>query len=92
MARLVFVGVMLPGPRMRGVLTSAARMRVERYLKGSGPAAVSVSTALTINGNSITIAEDGIEPRPGERWRIYTQSRAQPFDTSICLGSVRLMR
>jgi hypothetical protein len=36
------------------------------------------------------VAEDGIEPRAGERWKIYTQSRRQPLATSICAGSVRV--
>jgi hypothetical protein len=89
-ARLMFVGVMLPGSTRRGVLNSPARVRVERYLKGSGPTVVSVSTATTVKGNATTIAEDGIEPRPGERWQIYTRSRAQPFETSVCAGSARV--
>ena len=89
-ARLVFVGVMLPGPTAPGgVLGSPALMRVERYLKGGGPRIVQVRTGVTTEGGSTTVAEDGIEPRAGERWKIYTGSRRQPFDTSICLGSAR---
>jgi hypothetical protein len=93
-SRLVFVGVMLPGPattyRGRRVLGSPARMRVERYLKGHGPRVVRVQTGVTIESDAIGIGEDGIEPQAGERWRIYTQSRRQPFDTSVCLGSTRV--
>ncbi|MBV9000328.1 MAG: hypothetical protein JO304_14795, partial [Solirubrobacterales bacterium] len=75
-ARLVFVGVMLPGRTTRAggrsVLGSPARMRVERYLKGEGPRTVVVDTAVTIDARGLAIAEDGIEPSPGQRWRIYT--------------------
>src|SRR5947209_15886917 len=91
-ARRVFVGVMLPGPTAQaGVLGSPARMRVEQYLKGRGPRIVRVETALKIESDSTGIAEDGIEPRAGERWKIYTLSRRQPFATSICLGSTRMV-
>ncbi len=93
-AQLVFVGVMLPGPTVRvggrRVLGSPARMRVTRYLKAHGPRTVRVDTAVTIDSHGITGAEDGIEPQAGQRWKVYTQSRHQPFDTSICAGSVRV--
>src|SRR5262249_31211086 len=46
---------------------------------------------VTITRRGIAVAEDGIEPRLGEIWKIYTGSRHQPFDTSICGGSKRLM-
>jgi hypothetical protein len=65
-------------------------VRVERYLKGHGPRIVRVQTAVTIESDATGIAEDGIEPQAGERWKIYTESRHQPFDTSICLGSTRV--
>jgi hypothetical protein len=61
-----------------------------RYLKGGGPRTVRVRTAVTITGRGITVAEDGIEPRVGEVWRIYTTSRRQPLETSICAGSRRI--
>jgi hypothetical protein len=93
-ARLVFVGVMLPGPTARlggvRVLGSPARMRVTRYLKGHGPRTVRVDTAVRIDRNAVTASEDGIEPRAGERWQIYATSRRQPFATSICAGSTRV--
>jgi hypothetical protein len=95
-ARLVFVGRMLPGPTAlvggRRVLGSPARMRVERYLKGHGPMTVAVDTAVTIERRGIRGNEDGIEPQAGQRWKIYTASRRQPFDTSICAGSRRVAR
>jgi hypothetical protein len=65
-------------------------MRVLRYLKGTGPGTVRVATAVTIKSNRLTVAEDGIEPQVGEIWKIYTQSRDQPFATSTCRGSTRI--
>ncbi|MGZ4226176.1 MAG: hypothetical protein ACXVTC_08005 [Solirubrobacteraceae bacterium] len=95
MARLVFVGRMLPGPSTavgrRQVLGSPATVRVLHYLKGSGPRTVKVTTAVTIRNKGVTAAEDGIEPQLGEIWKIYSGSRHQPFDTSICGGSRRIM-
>jgi hypothetical protein len=91
-ARRVFVGVMLPGPATQaGVLGSPARMRVARYLKGDGPRVVRVDTALRIEPGGITGSSEGIEPKAGQRWKIYTDSRRQPFDTSVCAGSRRLL-
>ena len=93
-ARLVLLGRMLPGPSTsmngRPVLGSPARVRVLRYLKGSGPKTVRVVTAVTITGNGLSVAEDGIEPQAGEIWKLYTQSRHQPFETSMCGGSVSM--
>ena len=67
---------MLPGPTARlgrrPVLSSPARMRVERYLKGHGPRTVRVDTAVTIEPRRHAVGEDGIAPRAGERWKIYT--------------------
>jgi hypothetical protein len=90
-ARLVFVGVMLPGPTAEaGVLGSPARMRVERYLKGHGPRIVRVITALRIEPGGVAGGSEGIYPKAGERWKIYADSRRQPFATSVCGGSKRL--
>jgi hypothetical protein len=87
-ARLVFVGRARPGPTAhvdgRNVLISPARFRVLRYIKGHGPANLRVYTAVPANG---VVSEDGIEPRAGESWRIYTSSRHGPYNTNICLGS-----
>jgi hypothetical protein len=72
--RLVFVGRMLPRPSTsldrQHVLGSPARVRVMRYLKGSGPRMVRVTTAVTITNSGVTVAEDGIEPQVGEIWKI----------------------
>lgn len=90
-ARVVFLGRMLPGASARldgrEVLGSPAAVRVGRYLKGHGPRTAKVATAITITSSGIIGAEDGIEPQVGEIWKIYAQSRHQPFDTSICAGS-----
>jgi hypothetical protein len=80
---------MLPGPTVnlggQQVLLSPARLKVTRYLKGSGPAIVSVITAVSRAGG--TVNEEGIEPQPGQQWKIYTPSRHIPYQTSVCDGS-----
>ena len=95
-ARVVFVGTMLAGPSVRvggrDVLSSPARVRVARYLKGSGSLIARVVTGVTGGGNQGSVAEDGIEPVAGERWEIYSDSRREPYDTSICAGSRSLQR
>jgi hypothetical protein len=87
-ARLVFVGRFAPGRTIRvgqsNILVSPARFHVGRYIKGHGPATLRVVTAVTAAGR---VSEDGIEAHPGERWLIYTNSKSEPYDTSICAGS-----
>lgn len=87
-ARIVFIGTMLAGGTAdvggHSVLVSPARVRVMRYLKGHGPGVVSVMTGVTPHN---VVNEDGIEPLAGQHWRIYTQSRRMPYQTSICDGS-----
>jgi hypothetical protein len=82
---------MLSGPTVGAgqgsVLTSPARVRVVRYLKGSGPAEVTVITAVTRDGSGVVGNGEGITPHAGERWMIYTTSRAMPYQTSVCGGS-----
>jgi len=65
-------------------------VRVIRYLKGRGPRIVRVQTALRMDRNGVVENAEGIEPRAGQRWRIFTGGRRQPFATSICSGSRRL--
>jgi hypothetical protein len=88
-AQIAFVGIMLRGPTVKlggqQVLRSPARVRVTRYLKGTGPAIVSVTTAISHAGD--TANAEGIEPQPGQQWAIYTSSRHTPYQTSICDGS-----
>jgi hypothetical protein len=96
-ARVVFIGTALPGPMADAgsagaVLASPARFRVARYVKGSGPSMVTVQTALTIEGNGVIANEDGIAPRAGQRWTIYTTSLRMPYHASDCTGSCVLGR
>ena len=50
---------------------------------------MSVVTAVTASGNSIRVSEDGIKPSASQRWKIYSESKRSPLDTSICAGSKR---
>src|ERR1700726_1817047 len=54
-AKIVFVGVMLPGPTVSmgqgDVLTSPARVRVVRFLKGDGPGVVTVVSGVAKAGS-----------------------------------------
>jgi hypothetical protein len=95
-ANVVIEGIMLSGPTVptgsSRVLTSPARVHVLRYLKGDGPSVVKIQTGFSPQGSDVAVTEDGIQPRPGERWIIYSSSRSQPFTTSLCGGSHRLRR
>lgn len=90
-ANVVFDAVMLPGataPGTSGVLSCPARARVGHYLKDIGPAVATVQTAITtLPGGAERVSEDGIRPRAGEHWRIYSAGTTKPYATSICLGS-----
>ncbi|MFL5824549.1 MAG: hypothetical protein ACJ764_14030 [Solirubrobacteraceae bacterium] len=91
-ARVVFVGVMLSGPSTpkdgRGELLSPARVRVTRYLKSHGPSTVRVQTGIsrTDDGSYVGNSE-GIYPRAGQHWKIYSRSTHRPYATSVCDGS-----
>lgn len=95
-AKVVLVGTMLPGPALtfgpRRLLTSPARVRVARYLKGGGPPIIRVVTAVTASGKTVRESEDGIRPIAGERWKIFSDSRRSPLPTSICAGSAHTGR
>jgi hypothetical protein len=91
-ARIAFSGTMLAGPVAdlggHRVLVSPARVRVTRYLKGNGPKIVMVATGVLPGGGSgADVSEDGIQPRAGQHWKIYTSASRMPYDTSICDGS-----
>ena len=90
-APIEFIAIALAGPsRSVGntdALVSPARMQVLRWLKGRGPRIVAVQTGISAAGR---LTEDGIVPHHGERWRIVSLSRGEPYSTSACLGSVRL--
>ncbi len=92
-AKVVILGTMLPGPALtfgpRRLLTSPARMRVLRYLKGGGSRIIRVVTAVTASGNTVRESEDAIMPTAGERWKIFSDSRRSPLATSVCAGSAR---
>lgn len=96
LARVVFTGTILAGQTVdlgeHPVLISPARVRVTRYLKGSGPDVVSVVTGVTRSGNVAAVSEDGIEPVPGQHWKIYTRSQRMPYQTSMCEGSAPVSR
>lgn len=90
-AHVALIGTMLPGQTVklgnRHVLLSPARVHVVRYLKGTGPATVTVTTEVS---SDKVVGSEGIDPQPGERWQIYSPSKAMPFDTSDCGGSKQL--
>src|ERR1700686_4845258 len=95
MAQIAFDGVMLAGPTVPmgqgDVLTSPARVRVVRYLKGGGPRVVTVLTGVRRGaGSDVITAEDGIQATAGQRWRIYATTSTMPYDTSVCSGSAPL--
>ena len=91
---IVLEGVALGGPNDSGALLSPARFRVIRYLKGSGPKIVKVQTATVRQGPDLfEKTSERIDPRPGERWRIYAEgSPRRLLRTSICDYSKRLGR
>ena len=85
-ANAVFEGIVVRGP------DSPARLKVLRYIKGSGPNEVSVETASTRNRDGTTTSSSiGIRPHPGETWLIYgLGKRKGAVITSSCAGSRRL--
>ena len=87
-AQVVLDGVVLEGPG------SPARLRVVRYIKGSGPSEVNVATGVARRADGvITGTAEGIAPVPGERWRIYSHGWVgDVLATSSCTGSRRLKK
>jgi hypothetical protein len=82
---------MLRGPSSQtGELLSPAKVRVARFLKGHGPSTVHVETAIQRSGSGYVENADGIDPRAGQRWKIYSESKRQPYATSVCDGSRRI--
>ena len=90
-ADVVFGGTFLRGPTTQGRLLSPARFRVVRYLKGRGPRQVRVQTAVRkLHGNVYEWTSEAIEPRAGERWRIYGfKAKDGVVRTGECAGSGR---
>ena len=69
-------------------MITPAWIHVTRYLKGSGPSIVSVTTALVRGGGSqVGNSEDGIDLQAGQRWIFYTATRQMPYAVSICNGT-----
>jgi hypothetical protein len=93
-AKVVIEGIMLAGPTVltgsSRVLMSPARVHVLRYLKGNGPSVVRVQTGVSRRGSGVEVTEDGIQPRSGERWILYSSTHFEPYTTSLCGGSHRL--
>lgn len=71
---------------------SPARLKVLRYIKGSGPKELSVETGSIRNRDGTTTSTSvGIRPLPGETWLIYgLGTRTGAVITSSCAGSRRL--
>ena len=69
-------------------LLSPASFRVVAYDQGQGPGDIKVQTALTENAGSLVGLEDGINPRPGQTWRLWgTFGSDGVLQTSICSPS-----
>ena len=87
-AAVIFDGVALEGPTATGV----QRFRVSRYLKGSGPHVVRVSTGHTKRADGTgAITSVSLDVRRGERWRIFARGSARKvLRSSDCDGSRKL--
>jgi len=87
-AAVAFVGVALEGPTATGI----QRFRVQRYLKGSGPALVRVATGtIRHDGGEVGIPGVSVRAHEGERWRILGRfARSRVVRTTLCGGSRRL--
>lgn len=85
-ADIVFEGLVVRA------LYSPARLKVLRYIKGSGPSELSVETGSTRNRDgTITSSSIGIRPHAGETWLIYGLGTLKgAVITSSCAGSRRL--
>ncbi len=87
-ADVVFDGVALEGPTATGV----QRFKVSRYIKGSGPHVVRVSTGHIKRADGTgTITSVSLDVRRGERWRIFARGSARKIlRSSACDGSRKL--
>jgi hypothetical protein len=86
-ADVIFDGVALEGPTATGI----QRFRVTRYLKGSGPTVVRVSTGYKRGSNGTSTTSVSIVVRRGQKWRIFGIGSARKvLGTNVCLGSRKL--
>ncbi len=87
-ANVIFDWIALEGPTATGV----QRFRVSRYIKGSGPHVVRVSTGHTKRADGTgTITSVSLDVRRGERWRIFARGSARNvLRSSACDGSRKL--
>ena len=87
-ADVIFEGVALQDPTATGV----QEFRVTRYLKGSGPTVVRVSTGNVRRADGTgRVTSIAIDVKKGERWRIFGRGSAgKTLRTNACDGSRRL--
>jgi hypothetical protein len=87
-ADVIFNGLALEGPTATGI----QRLRVTRYLKGSGPRVVRVNTmSIRRADGSGSTTSVSLVVRAGQKWRIYGRGSARKvLRTSLCDGSRRL--
>ena len=76
-APVILTGVVESGP------VTPAKIRVEVYDKGKGPAVIDVDTGIYDDA----AFGESIAPQPGERWRIYGQWHGGTLITDSCWGS-----
>ncbi len=83
-AQVIFDGVALDGPTATGI----QRFRVTRYLKGTGPRVVRVSTGNVRHADgSGSVTSVSIVAKRGEHWRIFAQGKPQKvLVTNDCDG------
>lgn len=69
-------------------LLSPAIFKVAAYDQGSGPQEIKVRTALTEDPGGLAAQPDGVNPIPGQTWRLWgTLGPDNVLKTSVCLGS-----
>lgn len=69
-------------------LLSPATFKVLAYDQGSGPQEIKVRTALSEDPGGLAALPDGVNPIPGQTWRLWgTIGPDGLMKTSICLGS-----
>ena len=69
-------------------LLSPASFRVVASDQGQGPAEIKVQTAIAKSDSGLVVAEDGVNPRAGQTWRLWgTLGADGVLQTSTCLGS-----